>query len=143
VKRVVLKLALFQPAAPLVNQCEHRRDVQAVVRGGIVFQIVPRLGEQSEGGTQAMTGGGPLGIFMHLQVHESTRELDERLEKIGVGLAAGFQPQILEHVVGGIKVAGIEAFEETEVARITRPAREMRHTFADPSALVRHAANNM
>ena len=90
-----------------------------------------------------MTGGRPLGIFMHLQMHKTTGELNEALIKIGVGLAAGFQPQILEHVVGGIKVAGIEAFEETEVARITRPAREMRHTFADPSALVRHAANNM
>jgi hypothetical protein len=90
-----------------------------------------------------MAGGGPLGIFMHLQVHESARDLDECLVKIGVGLAARFKPQILEHIVGGIKVAGIEVFEEAEVARITRPTREMRHTISDPSALVSHAANNM
>jgi hypothetical protein len=56
-------------------------------------------------------------------------------------LSARFQPQILKHVVGFVKFTRVEAFEIAEVSRIVPVFvfGQMRHTFGDPSTLMRHA----
>lgn len=108
---------------------------------GIVRQITTRLAEQTMGGAEAMAGGGPFGVFVHGEVHETTGELDECFVKIRIGRASCFQPQILEHIVGFVKFARIEALEVAEVTRILTLIvfGQMRHAFGDPSTLMRHA----
>lgn len=140
-QRILLEIILLQLRAPLVDEGEGGRHIEAVMICGIVFQIAPRLAEQAMGGAEAMAGGGPLGVFVHREVHKSAGELNERFIKIGIGGTACFEPQILKHIVGFVKFTGIEALEVAKVTRIMAlfVFGQMRHAVGDPSTLMRHA----
>ena len=88
-----------------------------------------------------MTGGGPVWVFVHDEVHKTAGELDEGLVKISIWRATGFQPQILEYIVGFVKFTGVEALEVAEISCIVALIvfGQMRHAFGDPSTLMRHA----
>ena len=141
-QRIRLKSILFQPRSPLVDEGEGGRHIEAVMVCGVVLQIASRLAEQAIGGMEAMAGGGPFWVLVHREVHKTAGKLDERFIKIGIGRAARFEPQILEHIVGFVKFTGVEALEVAEVTRIVAlfVFGQMRHAFGDPSTLMRHAA---
>ena len=105
----------------------------------VFFEIPPRHAHEFMGGLQTRAGGGPLGIFMHSQVHKTAGELDEGLIKIGIRLPARFQPKILENIVGFVEFACIKALKITEIPRIATLAGQMRHPICDASTLMRHA----
>jgi hypothetical protein len=140
-QRIHLKTIRLQPRSPLVDEDQHGSHIDAVVSCGIVFQITARLAEEAMGGAKAMAGGGPFWVFVHGEVHKTAGELDEGFVKIGIRCAAGFEPQILEHIVGFVKFAGIEALKVAEETRIAPVfvLGQMRHAVSDPSTLMRHA----
>ena len=138
-ERIVIEPAQLEMAFPMIDELKHRGQIQAMMRIGIVFQIIASLAQQSVRGTEAWAGGGPLGIFVHGEVHKTARELDEGLVKICIRLAAGFQPEIFQHIMSLVELPGIEALKVAEVTRIAALPGQMRDAIGDPSTLVRHA----
>ena len=140
-QRIHLKTIRLQPRSPLIDEGQHCGDIEAVMVGGVVCQIIPRLAEEAMGGAEAMTGGGPFWVVVHGEVHKTAGELDEGFVKISIGLSARFEPQILEHIVSFVKFAGVEALKVAEETRIVAVFvfGQMRHAFGDPSTLMRHA----
>ena len=97
--------------------------------GRIFFEIPASHAHELVGRSQAWASRGPFGIFVHGQVHKSAGQLNERPIKIRIWLPARFQPQILQHIMRLVKLAGIEALKVAKITRIMRPTGPMRHAF--------------
>ena len=128
-QRVCLKFMLFDLPAPVINQLKNSRQYKAVMGKRIFFEIPSGHAHELVGRLQARASRGPFGVFVHGQVHKSTGQLNERLIKIRIWLPARFQPQILQHIMRLVKLAGIEAFKVAKITRIMRPTGPMRHAF--------------
>ena len=139
VQRIDRKIIHFQLISPMIDHMENTRLFHAVVGFRIFFEITSGHPHELVGGAQTGTSGGPLGIFVHSEVHKTARQLNEGLIKVRIGLPARLQPQILQHIVGLIKIAGIEAFEVAEITRIMNSPCQMRDSFRNPPAFVRHS----
>lgn len=93
-------------------------DVEVMMAGGKGGEVFCREAEEAGGGAEAggvFRVGGVFGVFAEVDV--GSGELDEGFVKEGVG-AGGLEPEVLEHVVGFVVVAGVEAGEPAEVARV-------------------------
>ena len=110
-QRVCLKFMLFDLPAPVINQLENSRQYKAVMGKRIFFEIPTRHAHELVGRLQTRASRGPFGVFVHGQMHKSAGQLNERLIKIRIWLPARFQPQILQHIMRLVKLAGIEAFK--------------------------------
>ena len=136
---VGLEITLTHCFPPEINELKNFLHIQTMVSFWIMFEITTSHAHKFMCRTQARAGGGPLGVFVHGEMHKSAGQLNESLVKIGISLTAGLQPEILEHIMRFVKIAGIEALEIAKVSRIMGSPRQMRHPFRYPSALVRHA----
>ena len=128
-QRVCLKFMLFDLPAPVINQLENILHDDSVMRGRIFFEISSGHAHELVGRMQARASRGPFGVFVHGQMHKSAGQLNERLIKIRIWLPARFQPQILQHIMRLVKLAGIEAFKVAKITRIMLPTGPMRHAF--------------
>ena len=110
-QRVCLKFMLFDLPAPVINQLENSRQYKAVMGKRIFFEIPTRHAHELVRGPQTWACSGPFGVFVHGQVHKSTGQLNKGLVKVRIISAARLQPQILQHIMRLVKLAGIEAFK--------------------------------
>ena len=110
-QRVCLKFMLFDLPAPVINQLENILHDDSVMRGRIFFEIPTRHAHELVRGPQTWACSGPFWVFVHGQMHKTAGQLNERLIKIRIWLPARFQPQILQHIMRLVKLAGIEAFK--------------------------------
>ena len=106
-----MEIVLFNLSSPVINQLENIREYKAVMGKRIYFEIPSGHAHELVGRSQARASRGPFGVFVHGQMHKSAGQLNERLVKIRIWLPARFQPQILQHIMRLVKLAGIEAFK--------------------------------
>ena len=97
--------------------------------GRIFFEIPASHAHELVGWSQTWASRGPLGVFVHGQVHKSTGQLNKGLVKVRIISAARLQPQILQHIMRLVKLTDIEALKIAKVTRIMRPVCQMRHAF--------------
>jgi hypothetical protein len=91
--------------------------VQMQVARAVGRDVLDAAEEEADGGLEAAAMFGVMGMErLELQVDEGAGDLDEAFVK-GVVFVAALQPEMLEHVVGFVVFAGIEA---GEIALITR-----------------------
>ena len=110
-QRVCLEIVLFNLSSPVINQLENIRQYKAVMGKRIFFEIPTRHAHELVGRLQARASRRPFWVFVHGQMHKSAGQLNERLIKIRIWLPARFQPQILQHIMRLVKLAGIEALK--------------------------------
>ena len=124
-----MKIVLFDLTAPVIDQLKNFLQYEAVMSGRIFFEIPASHAHELVGRSQARTSRGPLGVFVHGQVHKSTGQLNKGLVKVRIISAARLQPQILQHIMRLVKLTGIETLKIAEVTWIMRPVCQMRHAF--------------
>ena len=93
-------------------------DVEAEVARCEGCEVFVREAEEAGGGAESRAVLGVRGVFvLFAEVDECACELDESFEK-GVVFAGCAEPEVFEHVVGFVVVAGVEAGEPAGVARV-------------------------
>lgn len=110
-QRVCLKIGLFDLPTPMIDQPNNLRQDKAMVKSRIFFEIPASHAHELVRGPQTWACSGPFRVFVHGQVHKSTGQLNKGLVKVRIISAARLQPQILQHIMRLVKLAGIEAFK--------------------------------